>query len=154
MKIFRCVKSPSAIGYSATTIYLYFANKDELILAAAQEGFANFDRHMATVSARHADPLQRIEALGRAYIDFGIAHSSLYRLMFMQRREQFVLPRLDDDFNNESSEPKPEAPRVLARALLVEAVRDGMAQQQLKSGDAVLVADVLWAGVHGIVASL
>jgi AcrR family transcriptional regulator len=49
------------IGYSATTIYLHFENKDDLILATVQDGFEAFDRRMEEIAQGKGNPLQRIE---------------------------------------------------------------------------------------------
>lgn len=146
------------IGYSPTTIYLYFANKDDLILATVQDGFHAFDNRMAEIARDVTDPLQRIHALGSAYIDFGRENPSLYRLMFMQRSDIYVMPRFGDDpandpvpMDEQAPWGSPERPRTASQGLLVTAVADGMAAGQLKDGNAMIIADVLWAGAHGLV---
>src|SRR5919201_6487096 len=57
------------IGYSATTIYLHFENKDALVAAVIDEGFGRFLRALQAVDT--LDPLGRIADLGRAYVRFG-----------------------------------------------------------------------------------
>jgi AcrR family transcriptional regulator len=85
------------IGYTPTTIYLHFRNKDDLLLATVQEGFEAFDKQMEQTAAAHPDPIKRIEALGRAYIEFGLRNPALYRLMFMQRSDFYFMPRFTED---------------------------------------------------------
>src|SRR5919201_3552732 len=60
------------IGYSATTIYLYYDDKDALVGAVVAEGFARFLRALEAV--RTEDPLGRIADLGRAYVRFARAN--------------------------------------------------------------------------------
>lgn len=147
------------IGYSATTIYLYFQNKDDLLLATVQDGFQAFDASVQAAADANPDPLKRIAALGEAYLKFGLEHPALYRLMFMQRSDFYLMPRLVGS----GSDPKIlEAARdgqiadgahhVIAQELLVGAVREAMEAGCIAPGDPLLTADALWAGAHGIVA--
>jgi len=163
------------IGYTPTTIYLHFRNKDDLLLATVQEGFEAFDHHMKQTAEAHADPLKRIEALGRAYIEFGLQNPALYRLMFMQRSDFYFMPRfVEENFDETDDAPKAEPktgkttskkkassaqksgavaerPRTVAMALLVTAVEEAIKSGVVKSKEPVIAADVLWAGAHGLV---
>ena len=146
------------IGYTPTTIYLYFRNKDELLLETVQDGFTQFDEAIAAAAKGPRTPLKRIEALGRAYIHFGLDHPALYRLMFMQRSDFYFMPRLvgrgslQDKTRPGNAEPSPIQHRALAQELLICAVEEAVAQKAIVRRDAVQTADALWAGVHGVVA--
>ena len=140
------------VGYTPTTIYLYFANKDDLLLATVQNGFAEFDGAMSEAAEKTADPLARIESLGRTYIEFGLRNPALYRLMFMQRSDFYLMPRLIGiESTPEADDVKPQH-RVVAQELLVSAVREAMEKQQIQEGNPLLIADVLWSSAHGLVA--
>jgi AcrR family transcriptional regulator len=144
------------IGYTPTTIYLYFRNKDELLLETVQDGFTQFDEAIAAAAKGPRTPLKRIEALGRAYIQFGLDHPSLYRLMFMQRSDFYFMPRLvgRGSLAEKIAPTQNEMPqhRAVAQELLISAVEDAIAQKLIPRQDAVQTADTLWAGVHGVVA--
>lgn len=140
------------IGYSATTIYLHFQNKDDLIMATVREGFEEFDSELESVAAAHKNPLKRLEALGRTYVKFGLENPTLYRLMFMQRGDFYLMWRMSHQDEADSPEDNEEKPLTIAMTLLVAAVEDAMAAGAVKRGDAQLAADVLWAGAHGLVA--
>lgn len=141
------------IGYSPTTIYLYFHNKDDLLLQTVKSGFAAFDAAIEKAAKQSDEPLQQLENLGRAYIDFGIDNPTLYRMMFMQPTDFHLLPRLlgSGTPDAEKHGDDENAHRVVAQELLVAAVERGIAQRILHGGDAVLMADALWASVHGLV---
>ena len=142
------------IGYTPTTLYLYFHDKDDLLFAAVQNGFSAFDQRMRQVAIDVEEPMARLEALGRAYIAWGIENPALYQLMFMQRADFALLPRLDDD-ESVLLQGKPaddEEARSVARQMLVSAVADAMKVGALKPSSPLIVADVLWSGVHGLVA--
>ena len=141
------------IGYSPTTIYLYFQNKDDLLLQTVKSGFAAFDSVIQNAAQKSDEPLQRLENLGRAYVEFGISNPTLYRMMFMQPTDFHLLPRLlgSGTSDEEKRSAGENAHRVVAQELLVEAVQRGIESGELRAGDAILMADALWASVHGLV---
>jgi AcrR family transcriptional regulator len=120
------------IGYSATTIYLYYDNKDALVGAVIGEGFARFLRALEVVTTE--DPWGRIRDLGRAYLRFARDNPVYYRLMFMFRPDLVRLaPQQGDSF-----------------ALLQHAVQRAIDAGVLRAGDARAYSTVLWALVHGV----
>src|SRR5437867_1795925 len=81
---FSLRKVAERIGYSPTTIYLYFHNKDDLLFTVVNEGFVRFGKQLAAAAESQEDPWERLIALGRAYVAFGLEHPVYYQLMFMQ----------------------------------------------------------------------
>lgn len=142
------------IGYSPTTIYLYFQNKEALLLSTVEDGFKNFDQTIEDAVSQAQSAPEKLQALGRAYITFGLENPALYRLMFMQPGDDFLMPRLlgsGSPPEDLEAAPQPLHHRVRAQELLVEAVREGIKAGSLRGGDPVLLADTLWASVHGLV---
>lgn len=129
------------IGYSATTIYLYFASKDELLFTIADEGFAHFQRLLDAASAGPGDDLAALARIGRAYISFGLAQPAHYRLMFMERADFLLGCRAGE-----------RAPRVSALNIVEQHIRAGIAAGIIRPGPPTALADALWAAVHGVVA--
>jgi AcrR family transcriptional regulator len=129
------------IGYSATTIYLYFKDKDDLLFAVVDEGFDRFEQQLAAAAASTDDPIARLQAIGRAYIDFGLQNSVHYQLMFMQRADFLIGHR-----------PGEQQPRIDAFRMLQDTVLYGIALGALRPGDVESYSDALWALVHGVVA--
>ncbi len=76
-------KIADAIEYSPATLYLHFASRDEIAQALCAEGYAQLLQTFVPL-ARTADPAERLKALGRAYVAFGVAHPETYRLIFME----------------------------------------------------------------------
>lgn len=140
-----------SVGYSATTIYLYFRDKDDLLFAAVSDGFSSFDARMREVAMSVEEPLERLKALGEAYITWGLENPELYRLMFMQRADFSLLPRLDDKAEALLGSPDEDV-NSPARQALVSAVKVAMEAGVLRPASPLVVADVLWSGAHGLVA--
>jgi AcrR family transcriptional regulator len=125
------------IEYSATAIYLHFADKDELIRQLCAHDFAVFAAQF-TKLGRVADPLERLRRAGHAYIDFALAHPNHYRLLFMTPRA-----------SGAGGAPAEQSYAFLARTA-AEAIATGKLRKD--AGDAELVAQTCWAGVHGVAA--
>jgi AcrR family transcriptional regulator len=142
------------IGYSPTTIYLYFQNKDELLLETVRDGFSSFDTAIEN-AAKNTDPAARLCEIGMAYFEFGVENPALYRLMFMQRADFFLL-RLTGVGTDAEEKLALETEnalhhRVVAQELLVTAIQDGIKSGQFRPQDAILKADSLWASMHGLI---
>ena len=127
------------IGYSATTIYRYFENKDELLFAILSDGFRAFGRTLHAAAHSIRDPLQRLEALGRAYIEFGLQHPVHYQVMFMQRADFLFERRQGHD-----------QPMIDSFTILREAVKAAMDAGVMQRGDVDAYSHALWAAVHGL----
>ena len=128
------------IGYTATTIYLHFKDKEELLFAICDQGFEVFDRMLHEAHANHKHPLDRIIAMGRAYMKFGISHPAHYRVMFQENPQYLISPKEGE-----------EAPRMASLFLLQQAVQEGIIAGQVKSTNPQATSDSLWAAVHGVV---
>jgi AcrR family transcriptional regulator len=128
------------IGYSATTIYLHFKDKEELLFAICDQGFDVFDAalHAAYDSAK--EPLDRIINMGRAYIHFGLTHPAHYRVMFQESQAYLLSAKLGE-----------AAPRMASLFLLQQAVHEAIIAGQIKSTNPQATADTLNAAVHGVV---
>jgi AcrR family transcriptional regulator len=129
------------IGYSATTLYRYFDSKDHLLFAVVDRGFERFGEALEQAAASTNDPIERIRALGRAYIRFGLENPVYYQMMFLQRTDYLSAP--------------PEGsgePRFATFLTLQDAIEGAVAAGALKPGDARSFSNALWALVHGLVA--
>ena len=76
-------KIADAIEYSPATLYLYFASRDEIARALCAEGYAQLLASFEPL-VQITDPAERLRALTRAYVAFGVAHPQTYRLIFME----------------------------------------------------------------------
>src|SRR2546430_17566244 len=61
---FSLRKVAERIGYSPTTIYLYFREKDDLLFTVGDEGFKRFGKTFAATGARTGGPWARITPFG------------------------------------------------------------------------------------------
>lgn len=129
------------IGYTPTTIYLYFKDKDDLLFAVCSQGFAEFTRALQHAYDTHPDPGERLSALAWAYLEFGLSHPLHYQMMFMQKSE-WVLQATDS---------KGEVQGSNSYTIQLNAVTEAMRAGVIRLGDPVETTNLLWSGIHGIV---
>lgn len=129
------------IGKAPSAIYSYFKNRNELVQAIWYEPAAAATIKMLRMASETPDPLARIEKALRIYIELAHEHPEIYREAFL-----FVRPR--------SEEPPTRHPisELDFHKVLSEAIRDAQNAGRAKVGDASLMAQVLWAGLHGALA--
>ncbi len=121
-------------GVSPTALYLHFPDRDALVAATVDAGFAAFNEALLTAARAHDDPRAALAAMGRAYLRFTAAQPALYAVLFSARRP------LD-----------PSAPRDVDRAAsldglgaLLRACDPGLDEEagRLKALD-------VWSALHG-----
>ncbi|PZA06579.1 MULTISPECIES: TetR/AcrR family transcriptional regulator [unclassified Meiothermus] len=130
-----------AIGYTPTTIYLYFKDKEDLLFAVCQQGFTEFTEALGRAYRQNPDPLQRLHALAWAYLEFGLSRPLHYQVMFMQR----------SDWVTKATDSKGEVQGSNSYTILMNAVIEAMKAGAIRMGDPIETTNLLWSGVHGIV---
>ena len=75
-------KLADKLGFTATTIYRYFASKDELFLSLLVVGFTRLYEGIAARVAEEKPVRQRLQAGLEEYIRFGIEEKGYYNIMF------------------------------------------------------------------------
>lgn len=130
------------IEYSPTAIYFHFRDKESLLAELCDCDFRNF-AHGFTVIAQIPDPVERLRAAGRAYVEFGLTNQSHYRLMFMT-------PKITNDKTTTIAKGNPEED---AYAFLKGIVDELQAQGRLREDftDTDLAAQTIWAVIHGVI---
>jgi len=126
------------LGVTAPALYAYVRGKDELTRAVAEEEFARFMRRLDSVE--HGEPLERIRADCRAYVDHARQNPELFKLMFRFRPVITEEPR-GDEFA--------AATRSFQRGSA--AVQDAIDAGLFKSDDALTTSLTIWTAIHGLV---
>lgn len=70
------------IEYSPGTIYLYFKDKNDIFHALHEEGFTKLLGMMQPLQ-HVANPVERLIAMGKIYMEFAYNNKDLYDLMFI-----------------------------------------------------------------------
>jgi AcrR family transcriptional regulator len=75
-------KIAERIEYSPAAIYSYFASKDDIFLALAEEGFHRLDEKVRS-AMRTGDPLDDVRANWWAFYEFSQEQPAYFQLMFV-----------------------------------------------------------------------
>jgi AcrR family transcriptional regulator len=137
-------KVAEKIEYSATAIYVHFANKKELFRELCYKDFTRLAEVFQS-AALPEDPRERLKNLGRIYVEFGKQYPNHYKLMFMTPH-----PAWEPDERDHQMHCNPE---VDAYALLKHTVQQALDAGVFREGidNVALISQTLWAGVHGVI---
>jgi AcrR family transcriptional regulator len=130
------------VGYSATAIYSYFADKNAVLRALLDADCVALRRAMDD-AAGEPDPVERLGQMGRAYVEFGLRNPGHYRVLLMTEVEPGVM-----DDNPRRGDPAQDAYALLRQAV-ADAIRAGRFRPEFTDPDQV--TQLIWSGVHGIV---
>ena len=131
------------IEYSPTAIYFHFKDKESLLRDLCDADFGHL-AHQLTETARIADPIEKLRAVGAAYLHFGLEHPNHYRLMFMTPHP----PLHSEESQLRRGNPEEDAYQFL-KDIVAQAIAEGRFRPELT--DVELVAQTIWAGVHGVI---
>jgi AcrR family transcriptional regulator len=125
------------VGVSATAIYHYFENKDELVRRVVQGGFRRFGEYIEDAMRRHPrGSLERVRAVGEAYLQFALENQAYFRVLFsLQHPDPHTLEDL---------------PEGGGYGLLRQAVVDAMQAGTMREIDPDLMVMFLWSLTHGL----
>ncbi|MCX5540304.1 TetR/AcrR family transcriptional regulator [Paraburkholderia sp. CNPSo 3076] len=146
-------KIADAIGYSPASLYLYFAGRDEIAEALGREGYAQLLAQLEPL-ALIADARERLHALAQAYVAYGCDHPQTYELIFMahKARSEHVGPAARRQRDAADAAGAPEAGAALAcGAQLFAATLSALTPASGAHIDGTLLAQSLWATLHGVV---
>jgi AcrR family transcriptional regulator len=128
------------VGLTASALYAYFPGKSELVRDIWSDAEAGLTHRLRAISAAHSDPLEAIRALGAVYAAFGIEDPLRFRVLFLWNDES-----LKDEFYTRVEN---QSGYFALRDRVAEAMERGLIAG---FDDADLVAQTMWAAVHGVV---
>jgi AcrR family transcriptional regulator len=127
------------IGVSRMAPYRHFENKAQLLAVLAQEGFeAMYASTQVAQSQTSADPLDRLQVVGVAYILYAVDRPVHYRIMF------------DASLSNRTIYPPLYQAAVKNFDCLVEILTQCQQQGLIRAGDPKQIAQINWSLVHGL----
>jgi len=131
------------LGVTAPALYAHVTDKGDLLRAVAELEFGRLVARFDAVATD--DPVGRLRAYHRAYIDHAREDPELFEVMFV------FPPDVGATELPEGAE-LPAATRTFAIALA--AVEDAVAAGAIRSDDPLLVSLTLWTAAHGVASAL
>ncbi len=134
-------KIADKIGYTATAIYHHFADRDALLNELCLMDFRALFEALRRMD-QLPDPVSRLRTMGTNYVRFALEHPQQFRFMFLVERpipgpDVVTIDPAEDGYG-----------------FLVSNIREAMDLQLFRPEltDVEMVAQMFWAGVHGLAA--
>lgn len=141
------------VGVSAPALYLYFPDKEQMMLALCDQTFGYLIEAIAEIERTVGEPLERIRHFGEAYLQFGLEHPDEYRLIFLGNN----IPESMRKVGHRAPTDDPTRPGVVGAivfqrlvAILVEAENSGVKLNYAPD----TCAELCWMGIHGLASTL
>jgi AcrR family transcriptional regulator len=130
------------IGYTPTAIYHHFRDKDALVAELSGLDLRALTEALQQTSTV-GDPLDRLEQIGAAYVEFGLTHPMHYQFVFMTRRPK-----------GGASGGMPRDPSEDAYGFLRQTCAAVIATRPVRPEftDPDELAQMCWGSLHGLVA--
>jgi len=143
---FNMRKLGDHLGIAAKTVYNYYHSKDELYLTVLANGFQNLYDSCQSAYKSGDTPLDRLVAMGRAYMDFGLTQAHYYNLMFT-----WTVPKYKDyaDTNLERLARVELTISIEIHNLFISSIRE--TKEDLSDDEAQFYVIYLWSLVHGYI---
>lgn len=129
------------VGVSPAAPYAHFEDKKALLAAVAAASCRKLTASLQAAIQDKTDPTEEFLSIGLAYVQFGLDHPTLYRLMFTR----WELTPADKQKYTELSEASERAFGTLT-GMLERLQQSGF----IRPGDVQMDALVVWTNVHGI----
>jgi AcrR family transcriptional regulator len=141
------------VGVSAPALYLYFKDKDAIMLALCDQTFGGADRADGGDGEAGLAPIERLRRCGAAYIRFALEHPREYWLTFMSgNTPEAVRKRGHKPDTFDPAEPGAQG--AIAFAKLMAIFRDIENSGLALNYPVDTAAELVWMGLHGLVAAL
>ena len=133
-------KIASRANVTATSIYLHFENKDELLLTLIQESIESLKTVLFDVIDDSLDAIAQLQILAKAYIQYAIDQPKKYEIIYMVRPEE--MPKY----------PKEKFREIRSvYELLADIIQRGKLVGKLDVDNYLTSAYSVWAQLHGVV---
>lgn len=132
------------IEYTPAALYRHYPSKSEILAALMAADYDALARELYA-HADAPDPIERIRRGGRVYVEFAVADLDRYRMMFLSPLE------LEEAHLGRAVR---ESPGDAAYSFFRTAVQQAVASLRFRPEltDVDIVTQIIWGGLHGIVA--
>jgi AcrR family transcriptional regulator len=129
------------VGISSTALYFHFDDLDSILFEICDATYAGLSERFDRDASRHANPVQRVVAMMRSYVDFGLLHPQAYALSFIEPKKGHL--------HAEAEGKTPQSEQALSRfAQAVAQARQAAGNSGLDAGS---ITHLLWFASHGLV---
>lgn len=131
----------ATLGVTAPALYAHVVDKHDLLQGIVEREIDVLLERFE--SLKGGGPIERLETMMSAYVDYGVQNPDMFQAMFLFRPEL-------------TSQPRSDQPALACKIqeAFVDAVRSAQSAGALDAGDPELAGLTLWTSVHGVVTTL
>lgn len=127
-------------GVSATSVYIYFENRDHLIHTLMERSIDKLNTRFREVSQKYDDPLERLKQFAQTYINYAMQHPREYQIIYLVSPEEM------------SRYPREKFRKArIGYELLTETIEEAVTKGILEESDPRTAAYSIWAQLHGVI---
>lgn len=136
---FSLRKVASEIGVSATSIYLHFDNKDDLVHALIDKAIERLNRRLMESTLENNNPIENLRSLAQEYMDFALENPREYQIIYLVSSDEMT------------RYPKDKFRKVRKGYDIVTSVlKRGVKAEQISQLKPRISAYTFWAQLHGV----
>lgn len=136
---FSLRKIARVIGVSATSIYLHFENKDDLVHTLMEQAISRLNNQLENEVPKHEDPISKLEALAHEYVSFALNYPREYQVIYLISSDEMTrYPK--DKFR--------KARR--GYEIVTEVLKEGVKSGLISESQPRMAAYTFWAQLHGV----
>ncbi|WP_138430408.1 TetR/AcrR family transcriptional regulator [Fodinibius saliphilus] len=136
---FSLRKIAGEIDVSATSIYLHFENKDDLVHTLMGKAISRLNRQLEQKVAEADNPIAKLEALAREYVEFALAHPREYQVIYLIS---------SDEMTRYPKEKFRKARK--GYEIVTDVLKQGVESGLISESRPRLAAYTFWAQLHGV----
>jgi AcrR family transcriptional regulator len=137
----------SGLNMTAPNIYNYYKSKDEIYIHLVIRGFDMLNKILQDVIIKYKSPVDRTRQLAKAYLAFGLKHSSYYDIMFTYPTPKY------NDYVGTALEKLSEVEYRISMQIVDFMMKEIAAFTGKKEVDETVRVDLIgvWSMLHGMV---
>lgn len=141
---FSMRKLASRIEYSPTTTYLYFRDRDDLLLHICENFYTNLLQEQLQGMNPDAPPEQHLRQAFLCYVSYSLKHPELYKVVFFSNPQLYGRP--EDYLSRDTMSLR-------YWKQFCELVDNCINSDYFRPLDCYTLSTVLWSAMHGLVTS-
>ncbi len=132
------------VGYSPTTLYNYFKDKQDLVYSLCEDLFASYLEALQQLADSESNPLERLKGFFLLSIRFGCSHRDHYRVAFFSPEAVYGPP---EEFMSRDSLARRSY--LFIRQVVADCIKAGKFRQL----DPEVVTQTFLVASHGVIAA-
>lgn len=127
------------IDVSATSIYLHFESKDDLVHCLIEQAIKRLNNHLQAALPDKGNPIKKLEKLAWAYVDFALNRPREYQVIYLVS---------SDEMTRYPKEKFRKARK--GYELVLEVLEEGIKQEIVQEDKPRIASYTFWAQLHGV----